>query len=314
MTGAVGVSPAMRALERQLALMAQSERTTVLLTGESGTGKGRVARLLHAASPRGAGPFVEVNCGGLTATFLDDELFGHERGAFTDAKQSKRGLFEVADGGTLFLDEIGDLAPALQPKLLKVLETRRFRRLGGTRELSADVRLLVATHRDLQGAVGEGTFREDLYYRIGVTVVHLPPVRERSREDRLSLIPRVLSELAGEVPGLPTELTGEALERLLARQRARDAQRARARYDHGTRPSRDRARASGGRSPRRSRRRRGAADRGGVAQGHRAAADRTGAQAQRRQPDPGRPRPRDLPRHVAQEAPGLRLGLKAGLA
>jgi transcriptional regulator with PAS, ATPase and Fis domain len=216
MTGAVGVSPAMRALERQLALIAQSERTTVLLTGESGTGKGRVARLLHAASPRGAGPFVGVNCGGLTATFLDDELFGHERGAFTDAKQSKRGLFEVADGGTLFLDEIGDLAPALQPKLLKVLETRRFRRLGGTRELSADVRLLVATHRDLQGAVGEGTFREDLYYRIGVTVVHLPPVRERSREDRLSLIQRVLSELAGEVPGLPTELTGEALERLLA--------------------------------------------------------------------------------------------------
>jgi two-component system response regulator HydG len=214
--GALGVSPPMKALERQLALIAQSERTTVLLTGESGTGKGRVARQLHAASPRAAGPFVDVNCGGLTATFLDDELFGHERGAFTDAKQSKRGLFEVGDGGTLFLDEIGDLAPALQPKLLKVLETRRFRRLGGTRELSADVRLLVATHRDLQAAVEEGGFREDLYYRIGVTVVHLPPVRERTREDRLALIQRVLSELAGEVPGLPTALGGEALERLLA--------------------------------------------------------------------------------------------------
>jgi two-component system response regulator HydG len=214
--GAVGVSPPLRAIERQLGLIAQSERTTVLLMGESGTGKGRVARLLHATSPRAAGPFVDVNCGGLTATFLDDELFGHERGAFTDAKHSKRGLFEVADGGTLFLDEIGDLAPALQPKLLKVLETRRFRRLGGTRELTADVRLIVATHRDLPAAVEEGSFREDLFYRIGVTMVPLPPVRERSREDRLWLIQQVLRELAEEVPGLPTELTGEALERLLA--------------------------------------------------------------------------------------------------
>jgi DNA-binding NtrC family response regulator len=214
--GTLGVSPPMRALESQIALVAQSERTTVLLTGESGTGKGRVARLLHNSSPRGAAPFVDVNCGSLTATFLDDELFGHERGAFTDARQSKQGLFEVADGGTLFLDEIGDLAPAVQPKLLKVLETRRFRRLGGTRELSADVRLLTATHRDLKAAVDEGAFRADLYYRIGVTVIHLPPVRERTREDRLALVQRVLAELAGEIPGLPTEITGEALERLMA--------------------------------------------------------------------------------------------------
>jgi two-component system response regulator HydG len=214
--GTLGVSPPMRALESQIALVAQSERTTVLLTGESGTGKGRVARLLHNSSPRGAAPFVDVNCGSLTATFLDDELFGHERGAFTDARQRKQGLFEVADGGTLFLDEIGDLAPAVQPKLLKVLETRRFRRLGGTRELSADVRLLTATHRDLKAAVDEGAFRADLYYRIGVTVIHLPPVRERTREDRLALVQRVLAELAGEIPGLPTEITGEALERLMA--------------------------------------------------------------------------------------------------
>jgi DNA-binding NtrC family response regulator len=214
--GALGVSPAMRALERQLALVAQGERTTVLLTGESGSGKGRIARLLHAVSPRAAGAFVDVNCGGLTATFLDDELFGHERGAFTDAKQAKRGLFEVADGGTLFLDEIGDLAPALQPKLLKVIETRQFRRLGGTRELTSDVRLLVATHRDLVAAVQDGSFREDLFYRISVSVVHLPPVRERAREDRLALVERVLAELAGEVPGTPTELATEALERLLS--------------------------------------------------------------------------------------------------
>jgi two-component system response regulator HydG len=213
--GTLGVSPAMRALEGQIALIAQSERTTVLLTGESGTGKGRVARLLHTSSPRAPEPFVDVNCGSLTATFLDDELFGHERGAFTDARQSKQGLFEVADGGTLFLDEIGDLAPAVQPKLLKVLETRRFRRLGGTRELTADVRLLAATHRDLKAAVDEGAFRADLYYRIGVTVIHLPPVRDRTREDRLALIQRVLAELAEEIPGLPTEVTGEALERLM---------------------------------------------------------------------------------------------------
>src|SRR6266516_3445231 len=132
---------------------AVSERSTVLLTGESGTGKGWVARIIHHLSPRASGPFVEVNCGGLSATFLESELFGHEKGAVTDAKERRKGLFELADRGTIFLDEIGDLAPELQPKLLKVLETKTFRRLGGTREMTVDVRLVAATNRDLVAEV-----------------------------------------------------------------------------------------------------------------------------------------------------------------
>ena len=132
----------------------------MLLTGESGTGKGWVARMIHDLSPRARAPFVEVNCAGLNATFLDSELFGHEKGAFTDAKDRKQGLFEIADHGTIFLDEIGDLAPELQPKLLKVLETKTFRRLGGTREITVDVRLVAATNKDLQAEVeGLGSAR-----------------------------------------------------------------------------------------------------------------------------------------------------------
>ncbi|HXV87032.1 MAG TPA: sigma-54 dependent transcriptional regulator, partial [Gemmatimonadales bacterium] len=159
----LGVSPAMRTLHAEIEAIAESERTSVLITGESGTGKGRVARLIHARSPRGLGPFVAINCGGLTATFLDDELFGHERGAFTDAKAAKEGLFEVAMGGTVFLDEIGELPLELQPKLLTVLDDRRFRRLGGTAEITANVRLVSATNRTIERAVKEGKFREDLY-------------------------------------------------------------------------------------------------------------------------------------------------------
>jgi DNA-binding NtrC family response regulator len=214
--GALGVSPPMRELERQVALLAEADRTTVLITGESGTGKGRVARLLHAGSPRATAPFVEVNSGGLTATFLASELFGHERGAFTDAKDTKRGLFEIADHGTLFLDEIGELGLEIQPKLLGVIETKRFRRLGATREIGVDVRLLAATNRDLVHLVNEGAFREDLYYRVNVTVLHLPPVRERTREDRLALVQQLMGELTGEVPGAPDTIGTEALGRLLA--------------------------------------------------------------------------------------------------
>jgi DNA-binding NtrC family response regulator len=211
----LGVSPAMRDLERQIALLAASDRTTVLLTGESGTGKGWAARLIHQLSPRAAGPFVEVNCGGLSATFLESELFGHEKGAFTDAKERRQGLFELADGGTIFLDEVGDLAPELQPKLLKVLESKTFRRLGGTRELAVDIRLVAATNRDLAGAVQQGRFREDLFYRLSVMPLHLPAVRERSREDRLGLLTRLLAELRPHLAGCPAECTSEALDRLL---------------------------------------------------------------------------------------------------
>src|SRR5229473_462854 len=202
--------------EHQIELLAASERSTVLLTGESGTGKGWVARVLHHLSPRTGGPFVEVNCGGLSATFLESELFGHEKGAFTDAKERRQGLFELADRGTIFLDEIGDLAPELQPKLLKVLETKRFRRLGGSREMTVDARLIAATNRDLVGEVRAGRFREDLYYRLSVMPLKLPAVRERSRDDRLALLTRILADLGPQMPGCPSACSAEALDRLLS--------------------------------------------------------------------------------------------------
>ncbi len=212
----LGVSRVMQDLARQIELLAASERSTVLLSGESGTGKGWVARVIHNLSPRSGGPFVEVNCAGLSATFLDSELFGHEKGAYTDAKERKVGLFELADHGTIFLDEIGELTPELQPKLLKVLETKKFRRLGGTRELSVDVRLIAATNRDLVREVEAGRFREDLYYRLNVMPVVLPPVRDRSREDRLELITRILVDLKAQLPGCPSECTTDVLDRLLS--------------------------------------------------------------------------------------------------
>ena len=214
--GSLGVSRAMQDLARQIELLAASERSTVLLSGESGTGKGWVARVIHNLSPRSGGPFVEVNCAGLSATFLDSELFGHEKGAYTDAKERNVGLFELADHGTIFLDEIGELTPELQPKLLKVLETKKFRRLGGTRELSVDVRLIAATNRDLVREVEAGRFREDLYYRLNVMPVVLPPVRDRSREDRLELITRILVDLKAQLPGCPSECTTDVLDRLLS--------------------------------------------------------------------------------------------------
>lgn len=212
----LGTSPRMQELARQVEKVAAAANTSVLLLGESGTGKSFAAQLIHARSRRARGPFVEINCAGLQATFLDSELFGHEKGAFTDAKEAKRGLFEVADRGTLFLDEIGDLAPELQPKLLRVLETRTFRRLGGTRELSVDVRLVAATNRDLETAVREGRFREDLFYRLSVFPLTIPPLRERSRDDVLELVHgslRSLREHHGDAPG---EITSRALDRLVA--------------------------------------------------------------------------------------------------
>jgi DNA-binding NtrC family response regulator len=211
----LGSSPRMRELARQVELLAASDSTTVLLLGESGTGKGWVAQMLHAHSPRTRGPFVEINCAGLSTTFLDSELFGHEKGAFTDAKTMKRGLFEVAHRGTLFLDEIGDLAPDLQPKLLKVLERKTFRRLGGTQEMEVDVRLVAATNKDLHAEVRAGRFREDLYYRLNVLPLTLPGVRERSREDVLELIQRLFQELRLRHPLGAPRISPEALRLLL---------------------------------------------------------------------------------------------------
>ncbi len=215
-TSTLGGSSRMREIARQVELLAASEGTTVLLLGESGTGKGWVAQMLHAHSPRARAPFVEVNCAGLSANFLDSELFGHEKGAFTDAKTMKRGLFEVAHGGTLFLDEVGDLAPDLQPKLLKVLERKTFRRLGGTREIEVDVRLVAATNRDLEAEVAAGRFREDLYYRLHVLPLTLPPVRERSREDLLELVHRLMGDLRAIHPRGAPRLSEAALRLLLA--------------------------------------------------------------------------------------------------
>ena len=169
-------------LERLIDLAARNDDVPVLIIGETGTGKGFVARRIHERSARAAQPFVEVNGASLSATFLESELFGHERGAFTDAKQAKRGLFEVAGRGTLFLDEIGEVVTEVQPKLLKVLEERTFRRLGGTSELRSDARVVAATNQPLAQRVQEGRFRADLYYRLQVLTLALPPLRERRDE------------------------------------------------------------------------------------------------------------------------------------
>ena len=177
-----GTSAAEPSLERLIDLAARNDEVPVLIVGETGTGKGHVARRIHERSARATQPFVEVNGASLNATFLESELFGHERGAFTDARQAKRGLFEVAGRGTLFLDEVGELAPEVQPKLLKVLEDRAFRRLGGTAELRSDARVLTATNQPLADRVREGAFRADLYYRLQVLTLSLPPLRERGAE------------------------------------------------------------------------------------------------------------------------------------
>ena len=202
-------SPLMRMVGSRLALVAPTD-TTVLLLGETGTGKNWMARRIHALSPRASGPFVEINCASLSATFLESELFGHEKGAFTDARTMKRGLFEIADNGTLLLDEIGDLAADLQPKLLTALESRRFRRLGGTRDISSNVRLICATNRGLKQAVAENRFREDLYYRIAVMPIQLPALRAYSREDREQLAIELLHDIRANT-GSTAEFAPDAL-------------------------------------------------------------------------------------------------------
>jgi DNA-binding NtrC family response regulator len=189
-------SSSMREVERLAERAARSD-ATVLLTGESGTGKEVLARALHAASHRADGPFVAVNCAALSAELLESELFGHEKGAFTGAVRTKPGRLELAAGGSLFLDEIGELRPALQAKLLRVLQEREFERVGGTRTLKADVRVVAATNRDLETAVARGEFRQDLYYRLKVVALRLPALRDR-REDIRPLALHFLARFAHE--------------------------------------------------------------------------------------------------------------------
>jgi two-component system response regulator AtoC len=210
----VGVSKRWKDVLAQAARVAQTE-TTVLLTGESGTGKEVVARFIHHASRRSRGPFVAINCAALPDELLESELFGYERGAFTGAVSAKPGRIEQANGGVLFLDEVGEMAPTVQAKLLRVLEQREFMRLGSTRVLHADIRVIAATNRDLHAAIGRGQFREDLYYRLGVFEIALPPLRERP-EDILELADAFLKEI-GETIGRPAAgIAADAKEQLLS--------------------------------------------------------------------------------------------------
>jgi DNA-binding NtrC family response regulator len=183
----VSVSPKMTELMHFVRKVASCEATTILIQGESGTGKDLIAKAIHYESSRHEKPFVAINCSAIPETLMEAELFGHEKGAFTDAKQMKRGLFEAADGGTLFLDEIGELSPLLQAKLLRVLEDQVIRRVGGLRDMQVDVRVIAASNRDLEKAVREGQFRQDLYYRLAIIAIFIPPLRDR-KEDILPLV------------------------------------------------------------------------------------------------------------------------------
>jgi transcriptional regulator with PAS, ATPase and Fis domain len=183
----IGVSRKITELMKFVYKVAASEATTILIQGESGTGKDLVAKAIHYRSSRGERPFVAINCSAIPETLIEAELLGHEKGAFTDAKAMKKGLFEVADGGTLFLDEIGELSPLLQAKLLRVLEDQVIRRVGGVRDIQVDVRVIAASNRDLEREVREGRFRQDLYYRLAIISIFLPALRER-KEDILPLV------------------------------------------------------------------------------------------------------------------------------
>ncbi|HEX9592742.1 MAG TPA: sigma-54 dependent transcriptional regulator [bacterium] len=209
----VAESPAMRAVLSEAARVAP-RRATVLITGESGTGKEVVARAIHALSGRVGAPFVAVNCAALPESLLESELFGHETGAFTGAVRRHTGRFEQAHGGTLFLDEIGDLPGAVQVKLLRALQERTIERLGGSEPIAVDVRLIAATHRDLQAAIRDGSFREDLYYRLNVVALHLPPLRSR-RPDIPPLIDHLLERINRENDTGVTGVSREVLEAFL---------------------------------------------------------------------------------------------------
>lgn len=205
----IGQSKIMQSVFSEVHQVAPS-KSTVLLRGESGTGKEVIARAVHHLSPRRDKPFIKVNCAALSETLLESELFGHERGSFTGASQERKGRFEMAHGGTLFLDEIGDISPAFQTKLLRVLQEREFERVGGTKTIKVDVRLVAATNRNLEEDVAKGNFREDLYYRINVVSIFLPPLRER-REDIPALAEHFL-RISNEENGKHLKFSVEAMQ------------------------------------------------------------------------------------------------------
>ncbi|MDF3130458.1 sigma-54 dependent transcriptional regulator [Kiritimatiellaeota bacterium B1221] len=213
MESIIGQSGSMQAVFDTIKQVAPS-RATVLINGESGTGKELVAHALHRLSNRSENPFVAVHCAALSDNLLESELFGHERGAFTGATETRKGRFELADGGTLFLDEIGEIEPTTQVKLLRVLEERNFERVGGMEKIEVDTRLLCATNRDLRRMVEEGTFREDLYFRLNVVQIRLPPLRER-REDIPLLLNHYLKEFSAENARKIEGVTPDALDALI---------------------------------------------------------------------------------------------------
>ncbi len=211
----IGESEAMQTVKTLARKVAQSPTSTVLLTGESGTGKDLVAKVLHYSSSRASRPFLNITCSALPETLLESELFGHERGAFTDARQQKRGLFEQGDAGTVFLDEVAETVPTFQAKLLRFLEEKAFRRLGGTADIKVDVRVIAATNQNLEQTVREGKFREDLYYRLNVLRIEMPPLRVRGR-DIVLLAEHYIARFSQEFRRPVRGLTAAAEKALLA--------------------------------------------------------------------------------------------------
>ncbi len=211
----IGASPSMQKVFETLTRLETVNAPTVLITGESGTGKDLVAQAIHARGPRNKKPYMEIDCAAMAETLIESELFGHEKGSFTDARQTKRGLFEVAAGGVLFLDEIGEMSTGTQAKLLRALENRRFKRVGGVVEIQLDAAIVAATNRDLKKEVKAGRFREDLFFRLNVVPIEIPPLRRRPQDIEaitLALVERTARDLGRTIPGV----SAEAIEALRA--------------------------------------------------------------------------------------------------